>query len=883
MTSAAEIPSSSISILPLDKGAKYSPEHDPLKIAQGVYVTVHGHFYQPPRENPYLDAIERQPSATPFHDWNERIHWECYRPNAFARVLNERGEVVGIVNNYEYMSFNIGPTLMSWLERYDVEVYQRILEADAKSCQRLNGHGNAIAQVYNHIILPLANERDKYTQIRWGKEDFRSRFGRDPEGMWLAETAVDYATLEALVAENIKFIILAPSQAQRCRPCPTEDDPHSQWHEVGGNQIDPTRPYRCYLDSHETGKKSQSYIDIFFYDGPISRDMGFSDVVYNSHHFVGRVGAAIRGDHRQSQLISVATDGETFGHHKKGTEKTLAYAFIGEFPRHGWTVTNYAHYLSLNPPNWEVQLKPVTAWSCAHGVDRWQDDCGCGGEGGVWHQKWRRPLRDALNWLRDQLIDVYEKHGNVLFRDPWQARDEYIHVMSDRSHANVSRFLSRHQTHKLDAVEQVEALRLLEMQRHSLLMFTSCGWFFEEISRPEGTQILRYAARALELAGDISGVQLEKGFLKRLMLAPSNVEEFRDGADIYHKLVITSQIGFKQVAAHYAITSLFNHVRNTVTGQDADKQYHGNYQRVYCYTAHELDYYKQRIGPLTMVVGHLQLVSDITWESENLIFAVLHLGGWDFHCCIQQFSGRRNYGEIKEKLFTALQQASVAHVILVMTQIFGGEAFSLQTLFAEERHRIMRLLSQETLARLDQLYTQVYRDNYGIIMAFHRDGLEVPRELQVAAEIALGNRCLITLRSLEQDINEVQLSWNLMVELEAISHETEHLRCQLNIPEGNQILEQLIVRLLWQLLYDANSNLDTDIQRLERLIDIGYKLRIGINLNQSQELYWSCLNSQILPRITNIKSEAETIQCRQLLKLGQKLGVDISQFLDKLV
>jgi alpha-amylase/alpha-mannosidase (GH57 family) len=890
MTSAAKIPSSSVSILPFDKGAKYSPEHDPLKIAQGVYVTVHGHFYQPPRENPYLDAIERQPSATPFHDWNERIHWECYRPNAFARVLNDHGEVVGIVNNYEYMSFNIGPTLMSWLKRYDVEVYQRILEADTKSSQRLNGHGNAIAQVYNHIILPLANERDKYTQIRWGKEDFRSRFGRDPEGMWLAETAVDYATLEALVAEKIKFIILAPSQAQRCRPCPTEDDPHSQWHEVGGNQIDPTRPYRCYLDSQEIGKKSQAYIDIFFYDGPISRDMGFSDVVYNSHHFAGRVGAAIRGDHRQSQLISVATDGETFGHHKKGTEKTLAYAFIGEFPRHGWTVTNYAHYLSLNPPSWEVQLKPITAWSCAHGVDRWQDDCGCGGEGGVWHQKWRRPLRNALNWLRDQLIDVYEKHGSVLFRDPWQARDEYIHVMSDRSHANVSRFLSRHQTHELNAGEQVEALRLLEMQRHSLLMFTSCGWFFEEISRPEGTQILRYAARALELAGDVSGVQLEKGFLKRLILAPSNVEEFKHGADIYHKLVLTAQIGFKQVAAHYAITSLFNHHQNTVSGQDTDKQSHGNYQRVYCYTAHELDYYKQRIGPLTMVVGHLQLVSDITWESENLIFAVLHLGGWDFHCCIQQFTGRRNYGEIKEKLLTALQQASVAHVILVMTQVFGGEAFSLQTLFAEERHRIMRLLSQETLARLDQLYTQAYRDNYSVIMAFHRDGLEVPRELQVAAEIALGHRCLITLRSLqqaqlslEQDINEAQLNWNLMVELEAISHEAEHLRCQLNIPEGNQILEQLIVKLLWQLLYDVNSNLDTDIQRLERLIDIGYKLHIGINLNHSQELYWSCLHSQILPRITNINSEAETIQCRQLLKLGQKLAVDVSPFLDKLV
>jgi alpha-amylase/alpha-mannosidase (GH57 family) len=338
------------------------PRTDPLQTAIGVYVTVHGHFYQPPRENPYLNAVERQPSAAPCHDWNERVHQECYRPNAFARVLNNQGEVVEIVNNFEYLSFNLGPTLMSWMERHDVETYQRILDADHKSCERLNGHGNAIAQVYNHIIMPLANERDKYTQIRWGKADFHKRFGRDPEGIWLAETAVDYPTLEALVAEDIKFVILAPSQAQRCRPM----QDHDAWIEVGGGQIDPVRPYRCYLPGRE------KYIDIFFYDGPISRDMGFNDVLLSSGHFAGRIGMAVRGDHHPSQLISVATDGETFGHHKKGGEKALAYALIEEFPKRGWTVTNYAHYLSLSAPTWEVELKPVTAWSCSHGVDRWQ-------------------------------------------------------------------------------------------------------------------------------------------------------------------------------------------------------------------------------------------------------------------------------------------------------------------------------------------------------------------------------------------------------------------------------------------------------------------------------------------------------------------------------
>ncbi|MEJ1929722.1 DUF3536 domain-containing protein [Nostoc sp. NIES-2111] len=848
---------------------------DPTNQATGVYVTVHGHFYQPPRENPYLDAIERQPSAAPFHDWNERIHWECYRPNAFARVLNDRGEVVGIVNNYEYMSFNIGPTLMSWLERYDVEVYQRILEADAKSCQRLQGHGNAIAQVYNHIIMPLANDTDKRTQIHWGKEDFKSRFGRDPEGMWLAETAVDYATLEALVAEGIRFIILAPSQAQRCRSFPTTNDPQPEWLEVGGSQIDPTRPYRCYLRRGMGNSDIPCpYIDIFFYDGPISRDMGFSDVVYNSHHFAGRIGAAVRGDHRPSQLISVATDGETFGHHKKGTEKTLAYAFTQEFPSQGWMVTNFAHYLSLNPPTWEVELKPVTAWSCAHGVDRWQDDCGCGGEGGLWHQKWRRPLRNALNWLRDQLVEVFEEYGNQLLRDPWQARDEYIQVMRDRSPENISRFFSRHQTHKLTAAEQVDALRLLEMQRHALFMYTSCGWFFEELSRPEGTQILRYAARALELAGDVAGVQLEKGFLKRLGSAPSNVDLFKHGGEVYRQLVQTAQISFKQVAAHYAITSLFNSQNSSLSAHQ---------KRIYCYTVNEIDYKLQRMGALTLAVGNLQLVSEITWESENLVFAVLHLGGWDFHCCIQLFTGRRDYSQSKEKLFTSLQQASAAQTILAMTQVFGSEAFNLQNLFAEERHRIMRLLSQETLTRLDQLYTQAYRDNYGVLMAFHRDELAVPQELQVAAEIALGYRCMTTLRSLEQDITEPQTCWNHIVELEAIATEAKHLRCRLNIPEGKQMLEQLILRLLWRLLHDTNGSFTTDIQCLERLINVSYQLNIGISLHQSQELYFSCLSTQIIPLCqTTIANQEDASQCLQLLKLGQQLAVDVSAMVSQL-
>lgn len=882
--------------------------------ATGIYVTVHGHFYQPPRENPYLNAIERQPSASPYHDWNERIHYECYRPNAFARVLTDQGDLLGIVNNYEYLSFNIGPTLMSWLEQADPEVYQRILEADRKSCDRLGGHGNAIAQVYNHIILPLANDRDKRTQIRWGKADFKARFGRDPEGMWLAETAVDYPTLRILAEEGIRFIVLAPSQAQRCRPMPTPDERDPHWIEVGGSQIDPVRPYRCFLnlphlrrdgilgqdalsevgaipnptDASYTGPCTAPYIDIFFYDGPISRDMGFSDVLSSSEHFVGRIGQAVRGDHRPAQLISVATDGETFGHHKGGTEKALAYAFTHEFPKRGWLVTNFAHYLSLHPPTWEVELKPVTAWSCSHGVDRWQDDCGCGG-GGEWHQKWRRPLRDALDWLRDRLIEIYEQFGSSFFLDPWAARDGYIVVVGDfapqslrqRSGNSLDAFFAAYQSRDLTPAERVEALKLLEMQRHAMLMYTSCGWFFEEVSRPEGTQILRYAARALELAEDIAAVRLEPEFVRRLAAIPSNVEQFGNGAELYHQLVAPARITLEQVAAHYAISSLF--------------QSYPQEQRLYCYSAQRLDYQLRRMGALTLAVGQVQLTSEITREVMNLEFAVLHLGGWDFHCCIQPASSRRVYLQLRDELFEALSLASAAQVILAMTRIFGdsqsnpggNRPFSLQDLFAEERHRLMHLLSQETLARLAQLYTQVYRDNYGVLRAFHRDALEPPRELQVAAEIAIAHRLIHSLQALERETSDLppanpELCDSYLSELEAIAAEANQLRCQLTVPPAKQTLERLILRLLWQSLNESDlETLKPTLAWIEQLLAIGEQLHLGLALDRVQELYWRSLHRSLLPRWSVAQqspdpaAKAELALLQPLLSLGKSLRIEV--------
>ena len=818
----------------------------------GIYITIHGHFYQPPRENPYINEIERQESAAPFHDWNARIHHECYRPNAFSRIERRDGKIVKIVNNYEYMSFNMGPTLLSWMEFHDRDTYQAILDADKRSADRLNGHGNAIAQVYNHIMMPLANWRDKLTQIRWGKADFQSRFGRKPDGMWLAETGVDYETLEALFLEGIKFIILAPSQAQRCRPMSTNEHPNPAWQEVGSAQIDPNRPYRCYLRRHRNTSSNVSelgqfhlpadndaYIDVFFYDGPISRDMGFGDLLGNSHNFAKRINQAVRDDHRQSQLVSVATDGETFGHHKHFTEKTLSYAFVEEFPKHGWTVTNYAHYLSLFPPTYEAELKPATAWSCAHGVDRWQGGCECGGEGSDYQLLWRRPLRDSLNWLRDHLATVFVDIGRKYFNDPWEARDRYIDVLQYSLSEGIAehspvleQFFEQQCGSKVSTSSQrVDALRLLEMQRHSLLMFTSCGWFFEELSRPETVQILRYAARAIELAADVAGVLLEDEFIQRLAKAPSNLAEFKNGEGVYRQQVVTNRITLAQVAAQYALSStLGNYARS---------------QQIYCYTIQQQDYQLQRIGSMSLAIGQIQLVSGITQESVTYIFAVLHLGGDDFHCCIQPFTGRREYEEIKATLFKTLKQANTATVILAMSSNFSGEQFNLHHLFAEERHRILQQLADETLTRLDQLYEQVYRDNYGILISFRRDGLAVPPELQVAADIVLNNRLTEQLKRLgtgEQLPN---------VGLDAVAIEAINLGCKFIHTEDAELLENYILSQIQQLSQRQDideKSLLSYLNQIEESLAIASRLNLHLNLDLSQEAFLNYLSQRIAPK-----------------------------------
>ncbi|HET9479219.1 MAG TPA: DUF3536 domain-containing protein, partial [Pyrinomonadaceae bacterium] len=470
---------------------------------------IHGHFYQPPRENPWTGEVERQPGAAPYHDWNERIHAECYAPNAVA-------------NNYERISFNFGPTLLSWLERHHPDTYQHVLAADRASAAQRGGHGNAIAQAYGHAILPLCNERDRLTQVVWGMADFRFRFGREPEALWLPETAANDATLALLIDQGLRYVILSPEQAKRVRS-------NSEWIHVASGEIDTTRPYRF-----EHPDNSGRSIAVFFYDGPLARSVAFEQALTSSRGLVELfLRASQRGD-----LVNVATDGETYGHHFKFGDLGLAHALGVDAKKAGFWITNYSEYLDRHPPETVVEIDngpegEGSSWSCAHGVGRWTRDCGChtGGEAG-WNQAWRDPLRVAFNFLRDDAALKFESSGSELLRDPWAARNDYISVLLDHGRAR-DEFVARHALRPFSEAEQVRVFQLLEMQHSALLMFTSCGWFFSDIAGIETVQVLRYAARVLDLQKRLGFEVPRSQFLELLANAKSNRREKGNGADIF--------------------------------------------------------------------------------------------------------------------------------------------------------------------------------------------------------------------------------------------------------------------------------------------------------------------------------------------------------------
>jgi len=801
------------------------------------FICIHGHFYQPPRENPWLEAIELQDSAYPYHDWNHRINAESYATNATARILNDQYQILKIINSYSKISFNFGPTLMVWLEKESPDVYESVLKADRESVETFSGHGNALAQPFNHMIMPLANTRDKYTQTYWGIRDFQHRFQRHPEGMWLPETAVDLETLEILAEQDIRFTILTPYQARSVRPLDSED-----WTEVTDGRIDTTMVYRIDLPSGRN-------MSLFFYDAQLSHAVAFEGLIHNGEHLAHALLNRFSTQTESAQLIHIATDGETYGHHHPHADKSLAFALDYIETLSSAKLTNYGEFLETYPPTHEVEIIENTSWSCSHGIERWRSDCGCnsGGHHG-WNQAWRTPLRSSLDWLRDRLSPVYEEKTRLLLKNPWNARNDYNNVILDRSENTVDRFLEEHASGPLTKQQITTVLKLLELQKNTMLMYTSCGWFFDDISGIESVQIIQYAGRAIQILKELTGTDLENEFLERLKEAKSNIREHRDGRTIYIKFVKPAMVDLKNVCAHYAMSSVFEEYEDQTT--------------IYCYTAERMAYSINTMGRSRLLMGRARITSNITKESLPLCFSVLHLGKHTLTCGISEHLSDTLYNELKSTISDAFSKADFPEALRLMDKYFSGSIYSLQTIFRDEQRKILNYILQPALNEAETGYRQVYENNAPMMRFLKNLNIPMPKTLYTAAEIYL-NAALR--KTFDQDEIDQDHAKNLL-------EESRMIGLALDSPTLEYALRHSLERLA-DSFYERPGDV-TLLEKLQTGVKLLNVLPFEVNLRHIQNRFNSIL--KIMYPDMNEKAHQENEAARswveQFLTTGRLLS-----------
>ncbi len=764
-------------------------------------VCIHAHFYQPPRENPWLEEIEVEDSAYPYHDWNERVNAECYAPNTASRILDPSLRIMNMVNNYSKISFNFGPTLLSWMKDHAPEVYQAVLEADKESQKVFSGHGSALAQAYNHMIMPLATSRDKRTQVIWGIKDFESRFGHKPEGMWLPETAVDLETLDLMAERGIKFTILAPHQAKRVRKINDK-----KWIDVSGARIDPKMPYLCVLPSGRT-------ISIFFYDGFVAHDVAFGDLLKSGINYANRLTGLFSPDQSKYQLAHVATDGETYGHHWRFGDMALAYCIHYIETNKLADVTIYGEFLERNPPTHEVSIIENTSWSCSHGVERWKGDCGCSaGSKPGWNQKWRAPLRRAMDWLRDSLAPIYEREVSKYLKDAWKARDEYIEVILDRSVENIERFISRNALRELSKEEKVKVMKLMELQRHAMLMYTSCGWFFGDISGIETIQTMKYASRAMQLAKELSGTDLEPTFVKMLEQAPSNVKSIGNGANVYEIHVRPSVLDVPRIAAHYAVSSLFEDYPDNV--------------KIYSYTVKCDQFERMQAGTKKLSLGSVILRSDITLEESCVCFAAMNFGGHNVFGGVHEYMGTHEFSELKQNIKKLFEKGDVTEMMTFMDGHFGVHNYSLWHLFKDEQRKVTNMIVDGALNYVETLFRQIYEQHYPVMHVMKEINVPPPKALAVPLEFTIN----MDLRRLleKEDLDLVQIQ-ELVNELKRWSFQPD--RTTLSFLVSKRI-DGLMDR------FSRDPEDFSVLQKAENLLDIMGVLSLDLNLWKSQNVFF---------------------------------------------
>jgi alpha-amylase/alpha-mannosidase (GH57 family) len=796
------------------------------------YICIHGHFYQPPRENPWLEVVEVQDSAHPYHDWNERITAECYSTNAASRILDEEGRITQVVNNYSKISFNVGPSLLAWMEKHAADVYASILEADRESRKLFSGHGSALAQAYNHMILPLACRRDKVTQVLWGIRDFEHRFGRHPEGMWLPETGADLETLDILAEQGILFTILAPRQARQVRQIGEKG-----WVDVSNERIDPTMPYIQRLPS---GRK----IVLFFYDGPVSRAVAFEGLLSKGEHLAHRLLGAFSDERTWCQLVHIATDGESYGHHHRHGDMALAYA-LDYIESNLWAkLTNYGEFLERHSPTHEVEIFENSSWSCVHGIERWRSDCGCNsGQHAGWNQGWRGPLREALDWLRDTLAPVFEEKARGLLREPWQARDEYMSVVLDRSEESVENFFNAQMTHPLSEDEKVTVLKLLEVQRHLMLMYTSCGWFFDELSGLETVQVMQYAGRALQLAREALGDDLEPSFLQFLEKAKSNIPEHGNGRRIFENLVRPAAVDLSKVGAHFAMSSLFEDYSEEVG--------------LFCFRTTREMHMKAEAGRVKMGVGRVKVMSEITGEEKRLCYGVLHWGDHNLSGCVKECSEDEPNEATTKEILDTFGRAAFPETLQFLEKYFGPSLYSLGSLFRDEQRKILDIILESTLSDAVSVYRQVYENNAPLLRFLKHLSIPAPGAVRTAAEYAVNASVREAFEKEKIELESIEMILN-SARLEGVALDAEDL--EMAVRRKTERMAEAVA---------AQTESLTLLQKLDSVVSLVKRLPFEVNLRKVQNTYYGLLQNVYPVFQSRAKKEKKA---RNWLKVFRSLG-----------
>ena len=820
------------------------------------YLTIHGHFYQPPRENPWIEEIELQDSALPNHDWNEKICWQCYSPNSVSRIVDGDNSIIEISNNYEYMSFNFGPTLLSWMEKHNPSAYKRIIEADIESRELYDGHGCAIAQVYNHIIMPLANQNDKITQVLWGLRDFQKRFGRNSEGIWLAETAVDAQTLEVLIDCGIKYTILSPHQAK----CINKIGEHN-WQDVSWGSIDPSRAYRYFVE----GTNKEKYIDLFFYDGSISKSVAFDNLLQDGKKFAYRLNDGYVESRNHSQIVNIATDGESYGHHTKFGDMALAYVLRVGAKQLGFEITNYACFLEKHPPEYEVDIKPVSAWSCAHGVGRWMDDCGCStGALPHWNQKWRKPLRQALDYLRDELINLCSMQGTKYYKDFWQARNGYIDVILDRSKVALDEFFDKYAKKTLNEPDRIKAVKLMEIQRFSQLMYTSCGWFFADISGIETTQILKYAYRAMELASEFTNANYEKTFLSILQKAKSNIQEFGNGKDIFNRWVKPAAVGIEKITAQYAIESSFE---NETDKKESD---------LYCYKVKRNNIKKYVNLDNILSFGKIDVTSNITFEKKEMSYVILQTQNYDFYCAVKEFNCADDYSLEAKEISKVFKKDGIIETLQAIELYYGSRFYSLKDIPIDRRKTILENMIQSKLQKAAQTYQDMYESLLNPISHLNDLGMDIPEGFRVCAKYTL-------LSDLDEELTNIK-KYNDAKAIErllAIKQLADKFKIKLNTPRIRTLLSSRLSKLITSLVVDMTIDNTKELIDFFELLE---KLNIETEISAAQNTFYEmfCSNFERFYEKTCAKFGNNTRELMlNLLEIGRKLNINVNFYKDK--